>query len=40
MTKEIVFTGVNIGDFGIPNGEDFLSLIKELENFYQDLMRN
>lgn len=30
-TKEIVLTGVNIGDFGIPNGEDFLSLIKELE---------
>lgn len=30
--KEIVLTGVNIGDFGILNEENFLSLIKELEN--------
>jgi threonylcarbamoyladenosine tRNA methylthiotransferase MtaB len=32
--KEIVLTGVNIGDFGIVNGErqsDFLELIKELD---------
>lgn len=29
--KEIVITGVNIGDFGKTTGEDFLSLIKELD---------
>jgi threonylcarbamoyladenosine tRNA methylthiotransferase MtaB len=29
--KEIVLTGVNIGDFGRHNGESFLSLISELE---------
>ena len=29
--KEIVLTGVNIGDFGRHNGESFLSLITELE---------
>lgn len=28
--KEVVFTGVNIGDFGRKNGEDFYSLVKEL----------
>jgi len=30
-TKEIVLTGINIGDFG-SNGEDFLQLIKTLDN--------
>lgn len=30
--KEIVLTGVNIGDFGKRNGEDFLSLIKQLDS--------
>ena len=29
--KEIVLTGVNIGDFGKGNGESFLGLIKELD---------
>ncbi len=29
--KEIILTGVNIGDFGKANGEDFLGLIKELD---------
>ena len=29
--KEIVLTGVNIGDFGKNNGEDLLGLIKELD---------
>lgn len=29
--KEIVLTGVNIGDFGKNNGESFLQLIKEIE---------
>jgi threonylcarbamoyladenosine tRNA methylthiotransferase MtaB len=29
-TKEIVLTGVNLGDFG-NNGEDFFALVKELE---------
>ena len=29
--KEIVITGVNIGDFGKTTGEDFLSLIKALD---------
>lgn len=29
--KEIVLTGVNIGDFGRSTGEDFLSLVKELD---------
>lgn len=29
--KEVILTGVNIGDFGKRNGEDFLSLIKQLE---------
>lgn len=29
-TKEIVLTGVNLGDFG-NNGEDFFSLVKELD---------
>ena len=29
--KEIVITGVNIGDFGKSTGEDFLSLIKALD---------
>ncbi len=29
--KEIVLTGVNIGDFGKHNGESFLGLIKELD---------
>lgn len=28
--KEVVFTGVNIGDFGRKNGEDFYGLLKEL----------
>jgi threonylcarbamoyladenosine tRNA methylthiotransferase MtaB len=30
--KEIVLTGVNIGDFGQPNGENFIDLIKLLDN--------
>lgn len=30
--KEIVLTGVNIGDFGIANGERFIDLIRELDN--------
>jgi threonylcarbamoyladenosine tRNA methylthiotransferase MtaB len=30
--KEIVLTGVNIGDFGKSNGETLLELIKELDN--------
>lgn len=30
--KEIVLTGVNIGDFGKSTGESFLDLIKELDN--------
>lgn len=30
--KEIVLTGVNIGDFGRTTGESFLDLIKELDN--------
>ena len=30
--KEIVLTGVNIGDFGHSSNENFLSLIKELDN--------
>ena len=29
--KEIVLTGVNIGDFGVKNNESFYDLIKELE---------
>lgn len=29
--REIILTGVNIGDFGKNNGEDFLELIKELD---------
>ncbi|GAB4255687.1 MAG: tRNA (N(6)-L-threonylcarbamoyladenosine(37)-C(2))-methylthiotransferase MtaB [Vicingaceae bacterium] len=29
--KEVVLTGVNIGDFGVQNGESFLELIKELD---------
>lgn len=29
--KEIVLTGVNIGDFGTAHGEDFLGLIRELD---------
>lgn len=29
--KEIILTGVNIGDFGRMNGESFLGLIKELD---------
>jgi threonylcarbamoyladenosine tRNA methylthiotransferase MtaB len=29
--KEIVLTGVNIGDFGSQNGERFIDLLKELE---------
>lgn len=29
--KEIVLTGVNIGDFGTANGESFLDLIKQLD---------
>lgn len=29
--KEVVLTGVNIGDFGKSTGEDFLSLIRELD---------
>ncbi|MEG1546930.1 MAG: radical SAM protein, partial [Bacteroides sp.] len=29
--KEIVITGVNIGDFGKTTGEDFFSLVKELD---------
>jgi threonylcarbamoyladenosine tRNA methylthiotransferase MtaB len=30
--REIVLTGVNIGDFGKQNGENFLTLIRELES--------
>ncbi|MFL2989279.1 MAG: tRNA (N(6)-L-threonylcarbamoyladenosine(37)-C(2))-methylthiotransferase MtaB [Candidatus Neomarinimicrobiota bacterium] len=30
-TKEIVLTGVNIGDFGVNNNESFFELIKEIE---------
>ena len=30
-TKEIVLTGVNIGDFGVYNNESFFELIKEIE---------
>jgi threonylcarbamoyladenosine tRNA methylthiotransferase MtaB len=30
--KEIVLTGVNIGDFGATNGETFLDLIKQLDS--------
>lgn len=30
--KEIVLTGVNIGDFGTANGETFLDLIKQLDD--------
>lgn len=30
--KEIVLTGVNIGDFGTSNGETFLDLIKQLDS--------
>ncbi len=30
--KEIILTGINIGDFGISTGETFLELIKQLEN--------
>ncbi|HSG67967.1 MAG TPA: tRNA (N(6)-L-threonylcarbamoyladenosine(37)-C(2))-methylthiotransferase MtaB [Bacteroidales bacterium] len=29
--KEIILTGVNIGDFGKPHGESFFSLIQELD---------
>lgn len=29
--REVVLTGVNIGDFGTPNGETFLDLCKELD---------
>jgi threonylcarbamoyladenosine tRNA methylthiotransferase MtaB len=29
--KEIVLTGVNIGDFGTPNGETFIDLCKQLD---------
>ena len=29
--KEIILTGVNIGDFGRSTGEDFLALLRELE---------
>ena len=30
--KEIILTGVNIGDFGKSTGENFLDLLKALEN--------
>lgn len=30
--KEVVLTGVNIGDFGKQNGETFFDLVKELDN--------
>jgi len=30
--KEIILTGINIGDFGRSTGESFLNLIKQLEN--------
>jgi threonylcarbamoyladenosine tRNA methylthiotransferase MtaB len=30
-TKEIVLTGVNLGDFGVQTGETFTQLVKELE---------
>ena len=29
--KEIVLTGVNLGDFGVQNGETFFDLVKELD---------
>lgn len=30
--REVVLTGVNIGDFGTPNGENFYQLIQKLDN--------
>jgi len=30
--KEIILTGVNVGDFGRKNGESFINLLKELED--------
>lgn len=30
-TKEIVLTGVNLGDFGVTHGEDFFGLIRQLD---------
>jgi threonylcarbamoyladenosine tRNA methylthiotransferase MtaB len=30
-TKEIVLTGVNLGDFGVNHGEDFFGLIRQLD---------
>lgn len=35
--KEIVLTGVNIGDFGKSTGEDFFGLIKELDNINSEV---
>src|SRR5205085_2445814 len=31
MAKEIVLTGVNLGDFGLNHGENFFGLVKELD---------
>ena len=36
--KEIVITGVNIGTFGLDNGQDFFSLLKALDNV-EDIQR-
>ncbi len=33
--KEVVLTGVNLGDFGIQHGEDFFGLIRELDKIDQ-----
>lgn len=30
-TREVVLTGVNLGDFGVGHGEDFFGLIRELD---------
>lgn len=35
--REIVLTGVNIGDFGRSTGEDFFGLIKALDNIDKDV---
>ena len=32
--REVVLTGVNIGDFGTPNGESFYELIQQLEGIH------
>lgn len=37
--KEIVLTGVNIGDFGVKNGESFFGLIRELDTLQGEVER-